>query len=43
MNEYKHIQTFLQGKIVYDEEEMSYYEGEWKDHVRCGHGYRRYR
>ncbi|XP_065890643.1 radial spoke head 10 homolog B-like [Dysidea avara] len=30
------------GKIVYDEEGTSFYEGEWKDHVRFGQGYRRY-
>lgn len=33
----------MQGKIVYDEEGMSYYEGDWKDHLRHGKGYRRYR
>ena len=28
---------------MYDEGGTSYYEGDWKDHVRHGKGYRKYR
>ena len=28
---------------MYDEGGTSYYEGDWKDHLRHGKGYRKYR